>query len=368
MTSLSLYVQAGGRCEFDGCNKYLLEHDPTEIAGNFAEQAHIYAFSADGPRGHVSGRPDDINDLANLILLCPECHHLVDAVRPNDYSVEALKRFKRDHENRIFSLTELSADRDTVPIVVKGLICGRPVDISDEEMQAAVVPNHLKQRQRISIDLTTIPDSPDEAFWTTAARTIDLHIAQLYGLSPQPGRTLRVSVFALAPIPLLVYLGSKLSDKMAVDLYQRHRDPESWSWQEGPGAALYSTQCIGERPSGGPVSLLLNLSGTNRSDTIPGSLRNRGSVYELTLVGQDPSPLFLRTRGDLDRFTHEYIRFLATIRQAHPGIDVIHVFPAIPAPVAITLGRARLPKVDPVLEVYDHDARAGGFVPTLEIT
>ena len=43
-TSLFLYVQAGGRCEFDGCNKYLLEHYPTETVGNFAEQAHIWAF------------------------------------------------------------------------------------------------------------------------------------------------------------------------------------------------------------------------------------------------------------------------------------------------------------------------------------
>jgi hypothetical protein len=26
---LQLCIQAGGRCEFDGCNKYLFEHDVT---------------------------------------------------------------------------------------------------------------------------------------------------------------------------------------------------------------------------------------------------------------------------------------------------------------------------------------------------
>jgi hypothetical protein len=48
-TSLFLYVQAGGRCEFDNCNKYLLEHGPTATPGNFAEQAHIWAFNEAGP-------------------------------------------------------------------------------------------------------------------------------------------------------------------------------------------------------------------------------------------------------------------------------------------------------------------------------
>ena len=55
LTRLLLYVQAGGRCEFDGCNKYLLEHHPTETVGNYAQMAHIWAFSNCGPRGKGLG-------------------------------------------------------------------------------------------------------------------------------------------------------------------------------------------------------------------------------------------------------------------------------------------------------------------------
>ena len=47
-TTLFLYVKAGGRCQFDGCNEYLIEHHVTETLGNFAEKAHIYAFKEDG--------------------------------------------------------------------------------------------------------------------------------------------------------------------------------------------------------------------------------------------------------------------------------------------------------------------------------
>lgn len=366
-TTLFLYVHAGGRCEFDGCNRYLLEHYPTETVGNFAEQAHMYAFKESAARGSESGRPVDINSLANLILLCPDCHHLVDRVKSGDYPVESLRLFKREHEDRVFALSGLSKDRDTVPVVLKGCIRGRAVDISDEEMQDAVAPNYLKRRNKVEIDLSSVPDVPDEAFWRTAATAIDHKVDQLYALTPRPERALRVSVFALAPIPLLVHLGSKLTDKMDVDLYQRHRDPETWTWKDGSGDAKFTTQRLTEGGEGGSVALLVNLSGRNSLERLPASLGAQAIVYELTLDGQDPTPLFLNTPGDLERFTAEYIRALATIRQAHPDVAVIHLFPAVPAPVAVVLGRARLPKVDASLLVYDRDSRAGGFIPTLEI-
>lgn len=367
-TTLFLYVQAGGRCEFDGCNKYLLEHYPTETVGNFAEQAHIYAFQEGAARGRESDRPADINCLGNLILLCPECHHLVDSVEPGSYPVATLKKFKREHEDRVFALTQLSKDRDTIPLVLRSLVHGRLVDISDEEMQSAVAPNYLKHRQKVEIDLTSVPDAPNEAYWRTASATIDRKIEQLYALEPRQDRTLRVSVFALAPIPLLVHLGSRLTDKMDVDLYQRHRDPETWAWKDGPGEARYITRRLADGSPAGPVALLANLSGRNPLNALPGELREQATVYELTLAGQDPTPLFLNTPGDLARFAAEYTRALATIRQAHPDLDRLHLFPAVPAPVAVTIGRVRLPKVDAPLLVYDRDKRAGGFAAALEIT
>ncbi|MCB1058133.1 MAG: SAVED domain-containing protein [Acidobacteria bacterium] len=366
-TRLFLYVQAGGRCEFDGCNKYLLEHYPTESPGNFAEQAHIYAFAKSGPRGSEPGRPAEINSIENLILLCPECHHLVDSVDPASYPVEVLRKFKRDHEDRIFWLTDLSKDRATIPLVIKGLIVNRPVEISDEEMQVAVAPSYLRRRDKVEIDLTAVPDEPTLHYWQSAASTIDRQVRRLLDLPPENGRSLRVSVFGLAAIPLLVYLGSRLSDKTSVDLYQRHRHPETWKWFDEPGEARFSYRVTAEA-SGSPVALLINISGKNDVQAAHSALGTEAQVYELTLDDQAPNPLCLRTRDDLDRFTTTYNRLLSHIRAAHPQLEAVHVFPAVPAPIAITLGRARLPKVDPRLVIWDRDSRAGGFTRTLEIS
>jgi len=370
-TTLFLYVRAGGRCEFDGCNEYLLEHDPTETPGNFGEQAHIWGFKEKAARGAAPGRPaaTEISEVGNLILLCPQCHHQIDAVAPEKYPVDVLRRTKADHEERVRSLTEIAKNRDTVPLVVKGLVAGRPVDVSDEEMQSAAAPSYVKRRQRVVIDLTGIPDSPDAEFWAVAVRAIDAKVQQFLRVQAEVGKILRVSVFGIGPIPLLVHLGARLNDKLDVDLFQLHRNPKDWTWKEGEGDVRFLTRRHSMHESGGDPALLVNLSGRNGVESIPQDVvLNGASVYELTLDGQDPHPLILNTRGDLDRFAREYIRALATIREAHPSASRIYLFPAVPAPVAIGLGLWRLPKVDPSLVVYDRDKRAGGFVPTLEIT
>jgi CBASS immunity sensor of nucleotide second messenger signals/HNH endonuclease len=359
-----LYTRAGGRCEFDGCNDYLLEHPTTTIVGNFAEQAHIWAFNEGGPRGRGDGRPVDINNVENLMLLCGPCHKLIDRVEPQNYTVETLRKFKEEHESRVFELTGLAKDRDTVPLVMRAQVAGKMMDISDAEMQAAVAPNNLRRRDKIPVDISAIPDQPHAAYWKTGCSAIDAGIDKLNRIEPRRGRTLRTSVFAIAPIPLLIYLGSKLSDKQVVDLYQRHRSPDTWNWYEGSGDSRFVTRQ--HQSDGNAVALLINVSGTNPvSDVI--NLIGTATVYELTLEGKATATSVLQTRADLDRFSAEYGQVLARVRAAHPGLAKLHVFPAVPAPVAVAIGRQRLPKVDAALEIYDRDKRVGGFAHALSV-
>lgn len=361
--SLFLHVRAGGRCEFDNCNAYLLEHEPTGTPGQYAERAHIWAFSERGPRGRGSGRPRDIHHIDNLMLLCKNCHTKIDN-EPHVYSVEVLRKFKRDHEQRIFDLTGLAKDRDTVPLVLKGLVAGRIVDISDDDMQRAAAPNNLRLRDKIEIDITNLPDSSDQNYWASAMSIVDAGVQQLSRVKPRGNRSMHVSVFALAAIPLLAYLGSKLSDKIRVDLYQRHRNPESWNWHDGHGDTHFDCQKV--RDGTADVGLLVNVSGTIARETI-NSISRDMTLYELNVTGRSPTPLVLNTRDDLDRFVVAYVRTLEAIRAAHPGLNQLHTFPAVPAPVAVALGRHILPKVGPKLVIYDHDKRSGTFSPAITL-
>lgn len=75
-----------------------------------SEVAHIVARSVDGPRGHDPLPLSERDSFANLILLCEEHHHVVDA-QPQFYTVARLLQFKRDHEDRIGTALERSMGR-----------------------------------------------------------------------------------------------------------------------------------------------------------------------------------------------------------------------------------------------------------------
>jgi hypothetical protein len=98
-----LWVKAGGRCSICG------EQLATDAAGNddpsvIGEECHIVARSPGGARAADIA---DIDGYDNLILLCRKHHKQVDDQRSH-FTVERLKKIKREHERR-------EASRDSEP-------------------------------------------------------------------------------------------------------------------------------------------------------------------------------------------------------------------------------------------------------------
>jgi hypothetical protein len=62
-----------------------------------------------------------------------------------------------------------------------------------------------------------------------------------------------------------------------------------------------------------------------------------------------------------------YQKALRTIGSQHSGVSELHLFPAIPAPVAVLCGIELLPKIDPKLLVYDADKATDGFTLVLTV-
>ena len=365
LTRLLLFVRAGGRCEFDGCNDYLLEHPLTLTPGNFAQMAHIVAFKEDGPRGNAVLRPAYINDVANLMLLCPQCHKLIDD-HPDQYPVSVLEKFKQAHEDRILHVTGLGPDLKTTVVQLKARIAGQAIAIPVAQVTKAVAPRYPTDAKGHVIDLTAI-NAEGKAFVAEAAKCIKQKIERLYEPGMDVHETRHVSLFALAPIPLLIYLGSQLSNKVPVDVFQRHRDTEDWVWKDSGTPAEYRFDKVREGREQGRIALILSLSGKVNLEALPSSIDDAFTIYELTLANIEPNPTYLRQRDDLTRFKDAYQAALRTIARECGECDAIHLFPAVPAPVAIFCGRELLPKVDPKLVVYDYDKRLDGFTSIIEV-
>jgi hypothetical protein len=62
------------------------------------EEAHIVAEEDDGPRGDPTMPVSDRNAYANLMLLCPTHHTLIDKNNGRHFSVDQLHRMKAEHE------------------------------------------------------------------------------------------------------------------------------------------------------------------------------------------------------------------------------------------------------------------------------
>lgn len=363
---LFLFVRAGGRCEFDGCNRYLLEHHLTKIDGIFAQMAHIWAFSPRGPRGRKRPGKTYVHAVSNLILLCSECHKLVDD-HHDQFTVSVLQKHKKAHEDRVFMLTETKPDRQTIALIFKARIGGRTTSVSLSEIQEAVAPRYLNPRDMVTIDLTDIPDSSKNHFWNSGKEAVRLKTRALYEHTFESGPARHLSVFALGPIPLLVFLGTCLSDKVPLSLYQRHRDTENWRWKAKGEVVSYDFQKLRHGRDPASVALLLSLSGRIREDDLPEGIDNRFTLYEITLAGIEPTPRFLDLEESLRAFQDVFLRAIRHLVSSHQRLERLHLFPAVPAPLAVAIGRDLMPKRDPALLVYDYDKRAGGFVQTLEV-
>ena len=115
-----LWARAGGTCVL--CNRYLTAEakrgDKDVVLG---EEAHIVSEEPNGPRFRPMPRKD-VDAYANLLLLCPSDHKIVDE-QITYYTEQRLQALKREHEQWVKD--RVSA---TIPAIkIRDPEAGKPV-------------------------------------------------------------------------------------------------------------------------------------------------------------------------------------------------------------------------------------------------
>ena len=303
------------------------------------------------------------------MLLCMWCHKLIDD-NPGRYSRAELELQKAEHEGRIERLTALAPQMRTTVVRIKCRIGGHIVEVNDREICQALYPRYPSERRPLEIDLTELGDEKGGAFYELAADRIREQTGRWYVTGADLRKTGHLSVFGLAPLPLLVLLGSCLSNELPTEFFPCHRNPSAdrWSWYDSGEIVRFATNKLRHGRVDGKAALLLSLSGKLSISDLPSSIDPDIPVYEITLDGMQPGVDFLRRREDLEEFRFAYRALLATLRGDHPrGHAELYLFPAAPAAIALVCGYDRLPKVDPDIVVFDN-IRPHGFVERLKVT
>lgn len=390
-TKLEVWARAAGRCEFRGCNAPLYQDTLTRHRSILGQVSHIVACRPDGPRGDPLRSRSLATDIDNLILTCRDHGKVIDDHgRVAEYPEERLRAFKREHEDRIRILTSIGPEARTHVLVVEAALRDRTVRISDSDAFRAIIPSYPADERASRVDLSEWPHPRGNiAKWQAMADEAGRRVLDATQRWDRTADITSISVFALAPIPLLVHLGRVLGDIRRVEAYQRHRATQDWRWPEteesesffrlegprpleahNPALLAPSSAQPSDESNRGALDIAVVLSVSGRVDAgalvrTPFPRVAEGlPVYEL--VAETPGLDFLRSRVQISRFASALRRLLAMIRGRHGHGHVLHLVAAVPAPMAIEFGRS-LKAIDAPVLVYDFDDTAGGYIPVLTV-
>jgi len=224
---------------------------------------------------------------------------------------------------------------------------------------------HPAEGRTIDIEVAGCDYADDEArYWTFQQENLRRLFARKVKERIEQKEIRQLSVFALAPQPLLIELGRLLGDIVPVAVHQKYREPVTWRWQpDQPAIAFRVAEYQG--PPQVTVALKLALSATVTDDRIRAVLGDDIAIWSLT--AENPHNDIMRRPADLVEFKQHLRRLFDRIKALHGEHAIINVFPALPNSAAVEVGRVWMPKADLPLNVYDQNRSRGGFIPTLQI-
>lgn len=359
-----LWAISGGRCEYEGCNEVLYTDILTKKKYNIAYIAHVVADSPDGPRGDVKRSPQLANNISNLMLLCDKHHRLIDKVDVEGHPEPRLLAMKRNHEERIARLTAIAPNKCTEIILYGANIGNHTSPLSYQLACQALSPDYYPASDKaIEIGLgNSLFTDEDAKYWMAEESSLCLHIERQILTSIRNGERKHYSIFALAPQPLLIKLGTLLNDLYSVRVFQKHREPDTWRWQDDD-TQLNFKLLKPDNFEGTPV-MVLGLSATINSDRITAVLGSKISIWYLSV--EKPGNDLLKSEHMLCRFRSAVRHAFDKIKSQH-GCKELHIFPAMPVSAAIEFGRVWMPKADMPMVIYDQNKIKGGFHKTITI-
>ena len=362
---MRLWGKAAGLCQYEGCNRPLWLDSLTKVEFNTAYIAHIVADSPDGPRGHPTLSKALAQDISNLMLMCDEHHRLVDKIDVLGHPVERLKTMKAAQEQRIHIVTGIAVEKRSHILLYGANIGVQNSPVCYAEAARAMIPHRYPaELHPISLGLRNSSfEDRNRQFWEIESEHLRKMVTEQVWPRLRAGEIFHLSIFALAPQPLLILLGSLLTDIPAAEVFQLHREPRGWTWQDQPDDFKYlitEPDQIKGRPA-----LVFSLSATVTDERIHKMLGREVAVWRVTI----PSPHndFLKSRQQVQAFRIQVRLLMDRVKARHGEGGSIHVFPAMPVSLAVEFGRILMPKADLPLVIYDENKGLGGFAHTINI-
>ena len=359
-TKMILFAKSGGRCQFEGCNKYLLRDDITSEELNDANIAHIVASSSNGPRGACNSHElsDDIN---NLMLLCKTHHKLVDD-NPEEYTVERLTEMKLSQERKVKELLDAMQYSEALIFTLESSIKKeQTVKIDSKQAVHALrtTAHNPFDHYETHIRFSSNSNYKDRQYWREAENHLNMEIDNLINGLLQENPKLTIAIFSIAPIPLIMKLGYKLGDKRKILVFQKYREPDTWEWLSDSQTNSFSYEKI-KRGNGTKVAVIVSVTSEIDLSRVM-AIDDFDTIYHLKAENYGVNAI--KSKEDLGCFWKQYQKLLDSIKN-NDHVEDVSLFPAVPVSAAYEMGRRCMPHTYPKIRVYDE---CDGFFETITI-
>lgn len=378
---------AGWRCQFAGCGRDLKRHGATGRSGRFSYFAHIVAASAKGPRGDATLSRLLASELSNFMLLCDECHRLIDKKNPAKYTVEVLSKMREDNIAEVQRLLGSLQHKPAEVIAIVGNIAGQPAQFGMDDAHEAMWGESLRSTEakptRYFYPGGQNHDVHSTAYWASLFQQMktDLPALQtlLNGTRSGVARP-RLAIFPMHSTSVLVLAGRVLGDTAGTHLFQPHRNKVGpgtrWAWpvtgvQPTPPLDKFKLEELqNHQPGQEEAILVVALTSDIEASRMPAScaLEGRFLLPTLRVTGPTFDKDCVQQPEDLQLVG---LAVDAAMRKLQDSWRVrkVHLFVSAPATAAVVVGQKMQARHH--AEFVCHESMAGpgsAYKATIEIT
>ncbi|ALL00035.2 hypothetical protein AM586_27290 (plasmid) [Massilia sp. WG5] len=328
-----------------------------------------------------------VDEPSNFLLLCDECHRLIDKVDPDAYKTEDLRKMRTDSIREVKRLLGTLRYPEADIVYFLGNVTGQVPHISDRDMDEALWASGLRRSSKNPESYFAFggqhhaPHEP--SYWSAVFSILKFDLsnlqARLNGVRTGGGPRPRLAVFPFHGTSVLLLAGRLLGDMAGTHVFQPHRNKIGETW--GTRWA-WPTDAVVPTPEKYEAKTLRDHTGTEDEANLIVSLTFPVAAFRLSTVSADKGNLTLPTiEISVENFGHSTIRHPSDLTLFGTAVDEalrrlqnvwnvkkVHLYVGAPAAAVLLVGQKMQARHHATFVCYESLPGNGPFAPTIEIS
>jgi hypothetical protein len=164
----------------------------------------------------------------------------------------------------------------------------------------------------------------------------------------------RFAVFSIAPIPLIAQLGFLLTYSVPIRYFKLHIDSQSWRWPDESIESRFIVTGIPVELIPSKCDVIIRVSLSDKISKLDTDEIIPDSPVQIDISVENPGLTWIRSLGQVTEFARVFREVLTEIRRQVPDCQSIHLFMAVPAPIALVAGQQINPRMNPPVRLYEY--------------